>query len=47
VLAASYRLRIIRADGDLADLRQRHAWAIHHARTLRTRFPGALSAPRA
>ena len=47
VLAASYRVRLIRADGDPADLRQRHAWAIDHARTLRTRFPGVLSAPRA
>lgn len=47
VLAASYRVRLIRADGDPADLRQRHAWAIDHARALRARFPGVLSAPRA
>lgn len=47
VLAASYRVRLIRADGDPADLRQRHTWAIDHARTLRTRFPGVLSASQA
>ena len=47
VLAAAYRVRLIRADGDPTDLRQRHTWAIDHARTLRTRFPGILSAPQA
>ncbi|MCJ2121016.1 hypothetical protein [Methylobacterium sp. J-077] len=47
VLAASYRARLICADGDATDLRERHAWAIDHARTLRARFPGVLSAPRA
>lgn len=47
VLAASYRVRLSRADGDPADLRQRHMWAIDHARTLRTRFLGALSASQA
>jgi hypothetical protein len=47
VLAASYRVRLIRADGDPAHLRQRCTWAIDHARTVRTRFPGVLSASQA
>ena len=47
VLAAAYRVRLVRADGDATDLRQRHAWAIEHARALRSRFAGVLSASRA
>lgn len=40
-LAAAYRVRLSR--GDLA-MRGMHEWALRHARTLRLRFPGRLSA---
>ena len=42
-LAASYRVRMSRGE---RGLREQHAWALDHARTLRTRF-GSLSQPRA
>ncbi|CAA2157061.1 hypothetical protein MBRA_02479 [Methylobacterium brachiatum] len=43
-LAASYRLRL--AHGEL-EMREQHTWALNHARTLRMRFAGILSAPQA
>lgn len=43
-LAASYRVRLSRGDPEMREL---HAWALGHARTLRIRFSGALSAPQA
>lgn len=47
VLAAAYRVCLIRADGDPADLRQRHTWAIDHVPPLRTRFLDVRSASQA
>lgn len=41
-LAAWYRSRLALGD---ASMRERHAWALGHARKLRTRFPGQLSQP--
>lgn len=40
-LAASYRVRLSRGE---YGVRGMHDWAIGHARTLRLRFPGLLSA---
>lgn len=42
-LAASYRVRLAR--GEL-EMRELHTWALDHARKLRCRFAGDLSAPR-
>ncbi|MDR7038934.1 hypothetical protein J2X36_003706 [Methylobacterium sp. BE186] len=42
-LAASYRLRISRGE---PAVREQHAWALAHCRTLRARFTG-LTEPRA
>lgn len=43
-LAASYRVRLARGETEMREL---HKWALNHARTLRQRFAGVLSAPQA
>ena len=43
-LAAFYRVCLARGEDEA---RERHAWALGHARVLRSRFPHALSSPRA